>query len=130
MRIMVLISVLAASFLACAPVSEPDTTERAAAVSVDVASRADSVELAPDVGQVGFANAECQATNNCDNGGTDCEWIEDIDCGGTFCRVPGVQCDGQPSTFQRVEHWYLCARSTGGECYKSIVGRYLVACGC
>jgi hypothetical protein len=139
LRIMVLISVLAASFLACAAenvdtraslqVSELATSERLATDSVDLASRAEPLELAPDVG---FAAAECVVEDSCarHGGGTDCIWIGDVDCGGTFCRVPGEQCNGEPSTFQRVEHWYLCTRPSGGECYKSYVGRYLVACGC
>ena len=142
MRMMVLVSVVAATFLACAaehvdtrdspPVSELDTSERLAADPVDVVSRADSLELAPDVEPAGVAAAECVSEDSCarHGGGTDCEWIGDVDCGGTFCRVPAEQCGGHPATFQRVEHWYVCTRPSGGECYKSYVGRYLVACGC
>ena len=142
LRMMVLVSVLAASFMACAaesvdtgaslPVSELDTSERAAADSLDAVSRADSLELAPTVESLGLAAAECRSEDGCAKygGGTDCEWLGDADCGGTFCHVPAQQCNGQPSTFQHVEHWYVCTRPSGGECYKSYVGRYLVACGC
>jgi hypothetical protein len=145
LRMMVLTSVLAASFMACAAenvdtrasrqVSELDTSDRLAADSVDAVSRADSAELAPDVDRVdrvGLAAAECRSEDGCarHGGGTDCVWLGDVDCGETFCRVPGEQCDGQPSTFQHVEHWYVCTRPSGGECYKSYIGRYLVACGC
>jgi hypothetical protein len=141
MRMMVLVSVLAGSVLACTaesvdtraslPVSELATSERMAADPVDVVSRADSLELAPDVESIGVA-AECVSEDSCarHGGGTDCVWIGDVDCGEQFCRVPAEQCHGQPATFQRVEHWYVCSRPSGGECYQSHVGRYLVACGC
>ena len=124
MRIIVLVSVLAASFLACAaenvgtrdsaPVSELDTSER----------------LADE--PAGVAAAECVSEDTCarHGGGTDCVWLGDVDCGETFCRVPAEQCNAQPATFQRVEHVYVCSRPSGGECYQTYVGRYLVACGC
>jgi len=134
LRVMILVSVSAASFLACAaenvdtraslPVSEAD--------SLGVASGADSFEVPPEFKGVGLAAAECRSEDGCarHGGGTDCEWTGDVDCGETFCRVPAEQCGGHPATFQRVEHWYVCTRPSGGECYKSFVGRYLVACGC
>jgi hypothetical protein len=142
LRIMVLVCALAASFLACAaenvdtraslPVSELDTPEGLAADSLEVVSGADSLELAPDAKRVGRAAAECRSEDTCarHGGGTDCVWIGDTDCGETFCRVPSEQCGGHPATFQRVEHLYVCARPSGGECYQSHIGRYLVACGC
>ena len=133
---LVLISVLGASFMACAT-ENVDTHASSQGSESEVAeplSVPDSLKLAPAGGGAETAAAACVVEDGCarHGGGTDCEWIGDVDCGGTFCHTPAEQCNGQPSTFQRVEHWYVCSRSptNGGECYKSVVGRYLVACGC
>jgi hypothetical protein len=77
-------------------------------------------------------NAECLGDSTCPAQFPDdsCIPLGDFDCGEEFCRTPGVQCGGQPSTFIRVGHVFRCFDGNGNTCDKVTQGRRLVHCGC
>jgi hypothetical protein len=88
--------------------------------------------LVSEIADVEALARECSLYDECE-GQTIlwCQWEYDIDCGDRFCRRPADQCDGELSTFQRVEHWYVCAtRESNLLCFQNYVGRWLVSCGC
>jgi hypothetical protein len=74
--------------------------------------------------------AACSGDVTCPPQFANCEPIGDFDCGDEFCRTPGAQCNGQPSTFIRVEHVFQCFDDQGHSCISLVQGRRLVHCGC
>ena len=62
---------------------------------------------------------------------SECVPIGDFDCDEEFCRVPGAQCNGELSTFIRVQHVFECRNpNNGATCIALTLGRRLVHCGC
>ncbi|HSR98062.1 MAG TPA: hypothetical protein VLM79_13475 [Kofleriaceae bacterium] len=84
----------------------------------------EALALPPTTAQACPADQSCPAKFN-----LDCSEF-DADCGDEFCRTPGVQCDGQPSTFIRVAHLKQCFDAAGNSCISKVQGRRLVHCGC
>jgi len=106
-------------------VSELDVSE------LDVSELDVSASVVDDDETDSLLDDSCWAYDGCGGDAIDCYWAFDYECGAEFCRTPGVQCDGQPSTFRHVEHWYYCTnQSTGDFCAQNYIGRYLVHCGC
>lgn len=78
-----------------------------------------------------ITNAQaCSGDVTCPPQFTNCGSIGDFDCGDEFCRTPGAQCNGQLSTFIRVEHVFQCFDAQGNSCISLVQGRRLVHCGC
>jgi hypothetical protein len=77
-----------------------------------------------------ITNAQACQVVTCGPEFGNCRWIGDFDCDEEFCRVPGDQCEGKPSTFIRVQHVFSCRDNAGNTCISLTVGRRLVHCGC
>jgi len=61
---------------------------------------------------------------------SNCVFQGDFDCGEEFCRTPTLQCNGELSTFIRVQHVFICSDPAGNQCVALTLGRRLVHCGC
>jgi hypothetical protein len=73
---------------------------------------------------------ECSGDIACPAQFNNCIFQGDIDCGEEFCRTPGAQCNGEPSTFIRTQHVFKCFDPAGNQCVSITQGRHLVHCGC
>ena len=73
---------------------------------------------------------ECGGEVTCPPQFSNCTPLDDVDCGDEFCRTPGAQCGGLPSTFIRVKHLFECSDGAGNVCIAKVIGRRLVGCGC
>jgi hypothetical protein len=78
-----------------------------------------------------ITNAQaCSGDVTCPPQFSNCTPIGDFDCDGEFCRVPGIQCNAELSTFVHVEHVFQCFDGAGNSCISLVQGRRLVHCGC
>jgi hypothetical protein len=83
------------------------------------------------LGSIPIATAQaCSGDVTCPAQFNNCVPIGDFDCGEEFCRVPGIQCNAELSTFTRVEHVFQCFDAGGNSCVSLVQGRRLVHCGC
>ena len=126
------VRVLATSFaLVCglgACTATPDVSDKAPPGASDelVASGAEALLRSPAaLASACVGDIDCPAQFVCPDNPT-----FDADCGDAFCRTPGAQCGGQPSTFTRVEHFYICDDGRGNTCVLARQGRRLISCGC
>lgn len=111
------------SITGCMTAEEPIQGDPAAAQ----VSELPPVSLAAPGGQNA---AECTGDTTCPAQFNNCTFLGDFDCGEEFCRTPGAQCGGQPSTFIRVSHVSRCTDAAGNVCIDIRQGRRLVHCGC
>jgi hypothetical protein len=111
------------AFTSCASDEQPAADNSLQSVEPGLAA-------APNVSVGGISTSEdCPGTIDCP-GFDNCTPFGDIDCGDEFCRTPGQQCGGQPSTFIRVSHVSICTDPVGNVCVAIRQGRRLVHCGC
>jgi hypothetical protein len=90
-----------------------------------------TVTVPPELTATPVTNAQaCVGEVTCPPQFGNCVPIGDFDCGEEFCRVPGAQCNGQLSTFIRVQHAFQCFDNAGNTCISLTLGRRLVHCGC
>lgn len=100
-----------------------------ASKTVDGQNEISAASVEALLGPADFA-PPCQGSSTCPPEFNNCIFLGDFDCGDEFCRTPGEQCGGQPSTFIRVGHVEACFDPAGHRCDKVTQGRRLVHCGC